>query len=139
MEIDMKASREFKETIKDFKPILGVFKKMKYELKPNNSLSKRGQEWLNFSEDVLTHAELYTIPQYGDMPSDQASKWSAQDCVTAILKYGARFGSNSREGQDKLDLMKIAHYACIAANKLGSEKEMVTIPKEEYDRLINKE
>lgn len=80
--------------------------------------SLRGQEWQRFADEVADHIEHYTVPQYGDAPDDQIEKWSAEQCVNQISKYASRFGSNAREGQDKLDLMKIAHYACLAANKM---------------------
>ena len=87
-------------------------------LKPT---SKRGAEWLDFSVDVILHVEEYTVPQYGDDPDDEVAEWSAVDCVRAIRKYTGRFGTNARPGEEKLDLMKMAHFACLAAHKLEKE------------------
>lgn len=84
-------------------------------------LSNRGKEWEEFSALVLDHIETYTVPQYGDAPDDQVEEWSADECVMTIRKYGARFKKNSREGQDVSDLMKIAHYACLAHGKIRTE------------------
>lgn len=83
----------------------------------DGNLSKRGEEWREFSAMVLHHVENYTVPQYGDMGEDQVTNYTAEDCVKAIGKYASRFGTNQREGQETLDLLKIAHYACLALNK----------------------
>ena len=83
--------------------------------------SKRGDEWLDFSEAVFDHVENYTVKQYGDAGTDQVTHYSAEDCVKQIKKYCERFGKNAREGLERLDLIKIAHYACLASNKLGDE------------------
>jgi hypothetical protein len=79
--------------------------------------SKRGEDWEDFSEEVYNHIESYTVPQYGDKGTDQITNWTVEDCVKAIQKYCARHGRNSREGQDRLDLIKIAHYAQMAWDK----------------------
>ena len=73
--------------------------------------SLRGQDWQNFSDLVAAHIEEYTVPQYGDKGEDQCTEFNQQDFITQLKKYINRFGRNSRKGQDKLDLMKIAHYA----------------------------
>ena len=85
-------------------------------------MSIRGIQWQRFAERVSEHIEEYTVPQYGDYPDDNVSEWSAQDCVKQIEKYARRFGSNKRPGQERLDLLKIAHYAQIAAHKLEGSK-----------------
>lgn len=81
--------------------------------------SYRGQDWLIFSDQVLNHIETYTVPQYGDYPDDQLAKtWSVADCITAIAKYAGRYGRNSRgDAETDKDLVKIAHYACVALMK----------------------
>jgi hypothetical protein len=86
---------------------------------PDNArLSKRGTQWNSFSALVMDHVENYTVPQYGDAPNDQVESWSAQDCVVQIRRYAARFGSGQRGKAEELrDLLKIAHYACLAHNK----------------------
>jgi len=83
-------------------------------------LSCRGEEWIKFGSRVLEHIEIYTVPQYGDAPDDQVEDWSPEMCVMTIKKYCSRFGNNSREGQEKIDLLKIAHFAQIAYDKLES-------------------
>ena len=83
------------------------------------NLSKRGEEWLEFATEVGHHIETYTVPQYGDMPDDQMTTASIADIKHNIMRYMNRLGSNARgERESILDLIKVAHYACIAANKL---------------------
>ena len=81
-------------------------------------MSKRADDWNAFAKDVEAHINGYTVPQYGDKGEDIASEYSADYCVTQIKKYAARFGKNSRPGQDELDLKKIAHYAQMANESL---------------------
>lgn len=85
-------------------------------LKPVNSI--RGQQFEWFANEVIEHIETYTVPQYGDYPNDQVEEWTPELCIAQIGKYSARFGKNSREGQELLDLIKIAHYAQIAYSKM---------------------
>ena len=70
------------------------------------------------ANEVIEHIETYTVPQYGDYPNDQVEEWTPELCIAQISKYSARFGKNSREGQELLDLIKIAHYAQIAYSKM---------------------
>lgn len=77
-------------------------------------MTKRGKNWTNFSYKVFDHIENYTVPQYGDEGNDLASGYNAEDCVKQAQKYIARFGKNSRPGQEKLDLIKAAHYLQMA-------------------------
>ena len=85
--------------------------------------STRSAEWIHFAAEVLEHIDNYTVPQYGDKGSDQCSEFSESDFITQMKKYLNRYGKNSREGQDRLDLMKIAHYACILHGKLTEEED----------------
>lgn len=80
--------------------------------------SIRGQQFEWFANQVIEHIETYTVPQYGDYPNDQVEEWTPELCIAQISKYSARFGKNSREGQELLDLIKIAHYAQIAYSKM---------------------
>lgn len=80
--------------------------------------AQRTKDWNEFAAKVADHIENYTVPQYGDAPNDNVESWSAQDCIAQVQKYAARFGSNQRAGQEELDLMKIAHYAQLAAGKM---------------------
>ena len=84
--------------------------------------TKRGAEWNEFADKVLTHIDTYTVPQYGDKGEDQVSEWNEETCIFAIKKYLARFGWNSCKWQETMDMLKIAHYACLIYNKLNQQK-----------------
>lgn len=81
-------------------------------------MSYRGEEWTEFSVKVLRHVEDYCVNQYGDYPEDEVTRWSFEQFIKVIQKYTARAGHNQREGQDELDMLKIAHYACLAHSRL---------------------
>ena len=83
----------------------------------------KGSEWMEFAESVLDHVDNYTVSQYGDTGSDGIDEYTQEDCVKSIKRYCARFGRNSRPGQNKLDMMKIAHYACFTYNKIEEEED----------------
>lgn len=90
------------------------FKKSIEQYQEMKEISNRGREWIEFSKLILNHIENYAIPQYGDKPDDQAEEWSSEDCFKAIERYLKRRNSNQREGQEGLDLFKMAHYVCLA-------------------------
>ena len=90
-------------------------------------MSKRGEQWKVFSEKVLKHIDEYTVPQYGDRDGDSVSKWDSKETLTNISRYVKRFGQNSRPDQDLLDMVKMAHYACLAHDKM--KREQTTLPK----------
>jgi hypothetical protein len=81
-------------------------------------MSLRGADWVMFAYEVVKHINLYTVPQYGDKGSDEADDFTPEECVKHIKRYAARFGKSQREGQDLLDLLKIAHYAQLAYTKI---------------------
>ena len=74
-------------------------------------MSLKGNDWIKFQVEVYNHIENYVIPQYGDKSEDECADYTTEDLVKQIKKYAARQGKNSRPGQDKIDLLKIAHYA----------------------------
>lgn len=84
--------------------------------------TKRGAEWKEFADKVLTHIDTYAVPQYGDKGEDEIDDWSIESCLRAINKYTKRHGKGMREGQDKLDMLKIPHYACFVYNKLEEKR-----------------
>ena len=94
-----------------------------FEQAITNALSIRSKEWIEFSIKVLAHIEGYTVPQYGDRPDDQITNWSCADCLKAVNKRLARFGRNSREGQQELDFLKMAHETQIAYDKYIEENK----------------
>jgi len=82
-------------------------------------MSNRGKEWEKFNDIVKDHIENYTIPQYGDMPNDQMTTASLDDIKHDIQRYLNRMGRNARGLEQALrDMVKVAHYACIAYNKI---------------------
>lgn len=83
----------------------------------------REQQWDTFIDIVRDHIVEYTIPQYGDNPNDPVESWDVERCMQAIGKYVAR-STTSRRGGDvekARDLLKIAHFSCIAFHKLMDE------------------
>lgn len=90
-------------------------------IRDKKEISAKALDWLSFSDSVFYHIENYVIPQYGDKGEDQVSSLDASDCIKAIQKYCFRFGKNARPGQQKLDLMKIAHYAQLCAERLKDD------------------
>ena len=86
-------------------------------------MSKRAEDWKKFSAEVESHIENYTVPQYGDKGDDIASEYTSEHCINQVKKYAARFGKNSRPGQERLDLLKMAHYVQMAFEALGVEND----------------
>jgi len=81
----------------------------------------RLQDWEKFNLQMYQHIQKYTIPQYQneDDKTDQVGIWSAEDCIAAIRKYVSRFGKNQRGAKEQMrDMLKIAHYAQFAYDKL---------------------
>lgn len=85
--------------------------------------SEREKQWIEFSERVRTHLRDYTVPQYGDVGEDEITGYSVEDCVNQVAKYAKRYGNQSRDGQQELDFVKIAHYTQCAWEKYGNIKE----------------
>jgi hypothetical protein len=67
----------------------------------------------------LDHIHTYTVPQYGDYPDDQMTEASLADIKHDMQRYLNRMLSNAR-GQVEIerDMLKLAHYACIAYAKI---------------------
>lgn len=84
-------------------------------------MSLRAEDFTVFAAKVVEHINAYTVPQYGDKGDDPATNYASAECIAQIRKYAARYGKNSRPGQDKLDLIKIAHYAQLAHDLLDKE------------------
>ena len=83
----------------------------------------RLSEWDEFYRLVYQHIRDYTIPQYLDKGEDNVTNWTIKDLMEAIYKYYSRYRTNQRPGQEQLDLMKIAHYACMAYWKYEEEPQ----------------
>ena len=101
---------------------------------------ERGDEWIEFSKKVLNHINDYTVPQYNDFPLDEITKFTPEECMSQIQRYVARFGKNARVGQDELDLIKIAHYACtIWSKKYGKVSKLEKQNVKDDDNLEQQE
>lgn len=82
-------------------------------------MTVRGNHWRLFANKVLEHIETYTVPQYGDAPNDLVEQFDVNYCVQQVMRYAARWNSNARgAGEQFRDLVKIAHYAQLAYQKL---------------------
>lgn len=78
--------------------------------------SQKGYEWQQFSQAVLEHIESYTLTQYGD--SDGAIDLTPEQIVGNIQRYLQCYGKNARGAEEQQrDFLKIAHYACLLAQK----------------------
>lgn len=89
---------------------------------------RRNLQWRVFSRRVDDHVREYTVAQYGDEPDDNVESWSAEDCIRAIDKYIKRFGKGQRGEEEQLrDMLKIAHFACLAYDKMGGKTKALPI------------
>lgn len=104
----------------------------------NFKMSERERQWREFSEAVAMHLRNYTVPQYGDVGEDEITHYSVKDCVTHLQRYAKRFGSQSRQGQQHLDFMKIAHYAQCAWEKYDDmDNPNVSLVDMGYDMFLS--
>lgn len=100
-------------------------------------MSEREKQWLEFSERVAKHLREYTVPQYGDVGEDEITNYTDKTCVEQVCKYGKRFGSQSREGQQELDFVKMAHYTQCAWEKyLNKPKQMPDVEQGIPGRMV---
>jgi hypothetical protein len=101
-------------------------------------MSVREFQWREFSEAIAKHLREYTVPQYGDVGDDEITNYSAEDCVKHLQRYAARFGTQSRQGQQHLDFMKIAHYAQCAWEKYcDMDNENIDLIELGYDMFLS--
>lgn len=109
-----------------------LFMQLNYALRERFPyVSIRNNEWVGFGQIVDMHIHDYTVPQYGDYPNDQVAKWDINTIMNSIGKYVNRFQTNARgEEENLLDLVKIAHYACMGYMKLRGYTELF-LPVEE--------
>lgn len=89
------------------------------------TVSERAKQFQSFAHSIVSHIEQYTVPQYGDAPNDQMSEWTIEECLKAVSKRLARYGRQSREGQQELDFKKMAHEIQIAATKFQEAQNVV--------------
>ena len=100
-------------------------------------MSKKIESWLTFAVRVRNHIRDYVIAQYGDDGQDPATEYTAEDCIKHAQRYLARFGKQSRPGEEFLDLYKAAHWIQIAHDKIAGFSPLVTVDEtaiEEVER-----
>jgi hypothetical protein len=80
----------------------------------------RLEEWQKFSRQVELHILQYTLPQYGsEVGTEQVDGFTVEDCFTSMLRYINRRKVSVRGVTESLrDLIKVAHYAQLAYDKL---------------------
>lgn len=89
-------------------------------------LSKRELEFDMFAGITLQHIKNYTVPQYGDAPSDQVEEWTPAQCMDSVKRYANRIDTNSRGRLESIrDMVKVAHFACLAFTKLKPTREEI--------------
>lgn len=86
------------------------------------SISEREKQWQEFSDLVATHLREYTTPQYGDVGEDEITNYTVETCLEQVRKYCKRYDTQSRDGQQELDFIKMAHYTQCAWEKYNNKK-----------------
>lgn len=99
----------------------------------------RVMEWKYFAAIVTSHIIEYTIKQYGDSPDDEVEKWTPEACLLAIGKYVRRFEGGQRGPIETLrDMLKIAHFACLAYFKLSNKLGVtLDVPKIQIGEFVH--
>ncbi len=83
----------------------------------------RLKQWLDFNEQMQRHILRYTLAQYGNPDgNEQVDSFSVDDCWKEIQRYYNRRKATVRGTKEQLrDLLKVAHYAQFAYDKLRAE------------------
>ena len=99
-------------------------------------MAKRTEDFKAFALIVSKHIENYTVPQYGDAPDDPIEDWTPAQCMDSVKRYVSRINSNQRGHLESLrDMVKIAHLACLAFEKLKPSVEEVMLIKRGFTTL----
>lgn len=104
-------------------------------IEKTNDMSEREKQWFDFSLAVMNHLRDYTVPQYGDVGEDEITNYRVEDCLTHVNRYTKRYGSQSRDDQQLLDFMKIAHYTQCAWEK-EKNKNKTEIKMEDTTKFV---
>lgn len=80
-------------------------------------ISERVRQWREYSNRVEKHLNEYTVPQYGDVGEDAITEYTVKDCAKHVERYAKRYGTQSRDGQQELDFLKMGHYSQCAWEK----------------------
>lgn len=100
-----------------------------------SELTTREEEWAYFSAVTASHIFNYANTQYGNKGEDQCTGWTKDDMLRQNEKYVNRNkGKENARGRVEAlrDMVKQAHYACIAFWKMDPTKE-------EIEKIINGE
>lgn len=91
-------------------------------------------QWHDFDWQVRQHILEYTLPQYGSHEgAEQVDGFTIEDCFVAMQRYINRRHANVRGDVERLrDLVKIAHYAQFAYDKLKRQLAAEDV----YDRKL---
>jgi len=83
----------------------------------------RVKHWDHFDEQMRRHIATYTREQYGNPNGDeQIDSFDSVDCWKNMQRYFNRRHANTRGNRERLrDLIKLAHYAQLAYDKLKVE------------------
>ncbi len=97
----------------------------------------RLKQWFDFEDQVRLHINTYTREQYGNPDGqEQVETFTATDCWKNIQRYFNRRNANTRGSKEKLrDLIKVAHYAQLAYDKLKAELDEPDVYHTKGDRL----
>lgn len=90
--------------------------------------SNQEQQWDAFAYAVSEHIRNYVLPQYGDVELAPEKGYTTEDFIKQSQRYLARFGRQSRTGEELLDLIKAAHWI---------QKAFVRIAKAQGVKLVN--
>lgn len=84
---------------------------------------ERLKQWIDFERQMHLHIQTYTREQYGNPEGqEQVDGFTVADCWTNMERYFNRRRANTRGNVEKLrDLIKLAHYAQLAYDKLKVE------------------
>ena len=98
--------------------------------------AQRSLDWIKFASKVLAHIEEYAVPQYGDKGKDQITDWTVEECLKAVSKRVARYGRQSREGQQELDFLKMVHEVQIAWDKYIMLQKQLEDNKDDFSKTV---
>lgn len=107
-------NRDLAKRIKQLEAIAGN------KIEPSACRYDREREWEKFSDQIRKHIVQYTLIQYGNPEgNEQVDSFSIEDCFRNMERYFNRRNANVRGDKERLrDLIKIAHYAQLAYDKL---------------------
>jgi len=80
-------------------------------------------QWDQFDQQLRRHILRYTLAQYGNPEgNEQVDSFTVEDCWREIQRYYHRRKATVRGTKEQLrDLLKVAHYAQFAYDKLRAE------------------